>query len=99
MTLLAVEIPHVWPRPPLLRRQRDQGRVPDSAGAAGAEFRAELERGAPGFRRGRLIPLPVVRYDAKDHQRSLEVMRRGLIPFWANNEKIGFVHYEESSIT
>jgi hypothetical protein len=22
---------HVWPRPPFLRRQRDQGRIPDSA--------------------------------------------------------------------
>jgi putative SOS response-associated peptidase YedK len=28
-------------------------------------------------------PLPVVPYDAKDHQRSLEVMRWGLIPYWA----------------
>jgi hypothetical protein len=35
-------------------------------------------------------PLPVVRYDAKDHQRSLEVMRWGLIPYWAKDEKIGF---------
>ena len=35
-------------------------------------------------------PLPVVRYDAKDHQRSLEVMRWGLIPFWAKDIKIGF---------
>jgi putative SOS response-associated peptidase YedK len=35
-------------------------------------------------------PLPVVRYDTKDHQRSLEVMRWGLIPFWAKDEKIGF---------
>src|SRR5436190_22689123 len=25
-----------------------------------------------------------------DHQRSLEVMRWGLIPFWAKDEKIGF---------
>jgi putative SOS response-associated peptidase YedK len=35
-------------------------------------------------------PLPVVRYDAKDHQRRLEVMRWGLIPYWAKDEKIGF---------
>jgi putative SOS response-associated peptidase YedK len=35
-------------------------------------------------------PLPVVRYDAKDNQRSLDVMRWGLIPFWAKDEKIGF---------
>jgi putative SOS response-associated peptidase YedK len=35
-------------------------------------------------------PLPVVRYDAKDRQRSLEVMRWGLIPYWAKDDKIGF---------
>jgi putative SOS response-associated peptidase YedK len=35
-------------------------------------------------------PLPVVRYDAKERQRSLEVMRWGLIPYWAKDEKIGF---------
>jgi hypothetical protein len=36
-------------------------------------------------------PLPVVCYDAKDHQRSLdEVMRWGLIPYRAKDEKIGF---------
>ena len=35
-----------WPRPPFLRRQRDQACVPDSAGAADTEFSAELERGA-----------------------------------------------------
>jgi putative SOS response-associated peptidase YedK len=35
-------------------------------------------------------PLPVVRYVAKDHQRSIEVMRWGLIPYWAKDEKIGF---------
>jgi putative SOS response-associated peptidase YedK len=35
-------------------------------------------------------PLPVVRYDGKDRQRSLEVMRWGLIPYWAKDDKIGF---------
>ena len=34
--------------------------------------------------------LPVVRYDVKDHQRSLEVMRWGLIPYWAKDIKIGY---------
>ena len=38
-------------------------------------------------------PLPVVRYDAKDHQRSLDVMRWGLVPFWAKDIKVGFVEY------
>jgi putative SOS response-associated peptidase YedK len=35
-------------------------------------------------------PLPVVRYDAKERQRSLDVMRWGLIPYWAKDIKIGF---------
>jgi putative SOS response-associated peptidase YedK len=39
-----------------------------------------------------LIALPVVRYDAKDHQRSLEVMRWGLVPFWAKDIKVGFAN-------
>src|ERR1700730_8376346 len=37
-------------------------------------------------------PLPVVRYDAKDRQRSLEVMRWGLVPFWAKDIKVGFAN-------
>ena len=37
-------------------------------------------------------PLPIVRYDAKDHQCSLEVMRWGLVPFWAKDIKVGFVN-------
>ena len=35
-------------------------------------------------------PLPVVRYDMLDGQRSLDVMRWGLIPYWAKDIKIGF---------
>ena len=35
-------------------------------------------------------PLPVVRYDAKDRLRSLDVMGWGLIPYWAKDIKIGF---------
>jgi len=37
-------------------------------------------------------PLPVVRYDAKDRQRSLDVMRWGLVPFWAKDIKVGFAN-------
>ena len=37
-------------------------------------------------------PLPVVRYDPKEHQRSLEVMRWGLVPFWAKDIKVGFAN-------
>ena len=35
-------------------------------------------------------PLPIVHYDAKDGTRDLEVMRWGLIPYWAKDIKIGF---------
>ena len=35
-------------------------------------------------------PAPVVYYDAKDGGRRLEVMRWGLIPYWAKDIKIGF---------
>ncbi len=52
------------------------------------------ERPAPNFARSWNVaptdPLPVVRYDAKDRQRSLDVMRWGLIPYWAKDIKIGF---------
>jgi putative SOS response-associated peptidase YedK len=34
--------------------------------------------------------LPVVRYDARAGERSLDVMRWGLVPFWAKDIKVGF---------
>ena len=34
--------------------------------------------------------LPVVRFDAEAHERSLDVMRWGLIPYWAKDIKIGY---------
>jgi len=34
--------------------------------------------------------LPVIRYDARAGQRSLDVMRWGLVPFWAKDIKVGF---------
>ncbi len=34
--------------------------------------------------------LPVVRYDARAGERSLDVMRWGLVPFWAKDTKVGF---------
>src|SRR5919204_6358620 len=36
--------------------------------------------------------LPVVRYDAKAGERSLDVMRWGLVPFWAKDIKVGFAN-------
>jgi putative SOS response-associated peptidase YedK len=35
-------------------------------------------------------PLPIVHYDAKASTRDLEVMRWGLIPYWAKDIKFGF---------
>jgi putative SOS response-associated peptidase YedK len=35
-------------------------------------------------------PLPIVRYDAKVGERSLDVMRWGLVPFWPKDIKVGF---------
>jgi putative SOS response-associated peptidase YedK len=37
-------------------------------------------------------PLPVVRYDTKAGERSLDVMRWGLVPFWAKDIKVGFAN-------
>jgi putative SOS response-associated peptidase YedK len=35
-------------------------------------------------------PLPIVRYDAKAGERSLDVLRWRLVPFWAKDIKVGF---------
>ena len=59
-------------------------------------FSIPPERPAPNFAASWNVaprlrgPLPVVRFDAKAHQRSLDVMRWGLIPYWAKDSKIGF---------
>ena len=37
-------------------------------------------------------PLPVVRYDDKARERSLDVMRWGLVPFWAKDIKVGLAN-------
>ena len=59
-------------------------------------FRIPPERPSPNFAASWNVaptdPMPVVRYDAKDHQRSLEVMRWGLVPFWAKDIKVGFAN-------
>src|ERR1700741_1433919 len=36
--------------------------------------------------------LPVFRYDARASQRSLDIMRWGLVPFWAKDIKVGFAN-------
>ena len=59
-------------------------------------FRIPPERPAPNFAASWNVaptdPLPVVRYDGKEHQRSLEVMRWWLGPFWAKDIKVGFAN-------
>ena len=45
---------------------------------------------APSWNLAPTDPAPVVHYDAKAGQRSLDVMRWGLIPYWAKDIKIGF---------
>jgi putative SOS response-associated peptidase YedK len=37
-------------------------------------------------------PLSVVRYDARAGERSLDVVRSGLVPFWAKDIKVGFAN-------
>jgi putative SOS response-associated peptidase YedK len=34
--------------------------------------------------------LPIVRYNAKEGHRTLDLMRWGLVPYWAKDLKIGF---------
>src|SRR6266849_1596502 len=77
---------HVWPRPSLLRCQRDQARLLDPAAPADPQHRAQLERGTSD-------PLPVVHYDARAGERSFDVMRWGLVPFWAKDIKVGFANF------
>jgi len=59
-------------------------------------FRIPPERPAPNFAASWNLaptdPLPVVRYDIMDGQRSLDVMRWGLVPFWAKDIKVGFAN-------
>jgi SOS response associated peptidase (SRAP) len=44
---------------------------------------------SPSWRRA-TDPLPVVRYDTKAGERSLDVMRWGRVPLWAKDIKVGF---------
>jgi putative SOS response-associated peptidase YedK len=47
---------------------------------------------APSWNVAPTDPLPVVRYDPKDRQRSLDLTRWGLVPFWAKDIKVGFAN-------
>ena len=45
---------------------------------------------APSWNVAPTDPLPIVHYDAKAGERSLDVRRWGLVPFWAKDIKVGF---------
>jgi len=43
--------------------------------------------------------LPIVRYDTRAGERSLDVMRWGLVPFWAKEIKVGFANINAKAET
>jgi putative SOS response-associated peptidase YedK len=47
---------------------------------------------APSWNVAPTDPLPVVRYDPQAAERSLGLMRWGLVPFWAKDLKVGFAN-------
>ena len=76
---------HMWPRPPLLRCQRDK-----------LVFSIPPHRPTPNFATSwNAAPtdsLPVVRYDARAGERSLDLLRWGLVPHWAKDMNVGFAN-------
>jgi len=59
-------------------------------------FRVAPERPSPNFAASWNVaptdPLPVVRWDAKAGERSLDILRWGLVPYWAKDIKVGFAN-------
>jgi putative SOS response-associated peptidase YedK len=59
-------------------------------------FRIPPERPTPNFPPSWNVaptdPLPVVRFNPKNRQRSLDMMRWGLVPYWAKDIKVGFAN-------
>ena len=47
---------------------------------------------APSWNVAPTDPLPAVRYDPRAAERSLDLMRWGLVPFWAKDLKVGFAN-------
>ena len=77
--------PYVWPRPPLLRCERDQTGLLNPTASAHPNIAASWNI-APTDQ------LLVVRYDTKAGERRLDVMRWGLVPYWAKDIKVGFAN-------
>jgi hypothetical protein len=74
---------YVWACSPFLGCRRDR-----------LAFSIPAEQPAPNIAASWNVaptdPLPIVRFDPKAGQRSLDVMRWGLVPFWAKDIKVGF---------
>jgi len=47
---------------------------------------------APSWNVAPTDSLPIVRYNSKDDQRKLDLMRWGLVPYWAKDIKVGFAN-------
>ena len=47
---------------------------------------------APSWNVAPTDPLPMVRYDPRAAERSLDLMRWGLVPFWEKDLKVGFAN-------
>ena len=65
------------------RRKRDQDRVSCTPDYPTPNF-------APSWNIAPTDSLPIVRYDPKAGHRTLDLMRWGLVPYWAKDIKIGF---------
>jgi putative SOS response-associated peptidase YedK len=52
---------------------------------------------APSWNAAPTDLLPVVRYDARAGERSLDLLRWGLVPFWAKDIKVGFTNINAKS--
>ena len=46
----------------------------------------------PGWNVAPTDPLPVVRFDPRASERSLDVARWGLVPYWSKDIKVGFTN-------
>jgi putative SOS response-associated peptidase YedK len=51
---------------------------------------SELSHNLDGWNVAPTDNLPIVRYNAKEGHRTLDMMRWGLVPYWAKDLKIGF---------
>ena len=84
------------PRPPYARPMCGRARLSSDVSEIKLVFSIPPHRPtpntAPSWNVAPTDPPPVVRYDARAGERSLDVMRWGLVPFWAKDIKVGFAN-------